>query len=115
MNASAVRSHHLLSLAAPAVIAGVEILLSVGSEAIEHKEFLGAQRSAEWTLNPRALILVDRFICHWRISICGLLSYRLCQRALYQCLRQGHLVSILLQRLRTLQRQSGSFRPDLCA
>jgi len=47
MNSPAVWSDHLLSFSAPTVIAGVEILAGVSSDAIHHEELFGTERAAE--------------------------------------------------------------------
>jgi hypothetical protein len=51
MDPTAVRSHYLLSLSAPAMVTGVEILLSLSSQGIKHEKLLGTEGAAKGTLN----------------------------------------------------------------
>jgi hypothetical protein len=72
MDSTAVWSYHLLRLAAPTMITGVEILFRLGCQCVRHKKLLGTERAAKSTLNPSACVEFAStfvsfvyFVCHF--------------------------------------------------
>jgi hypothetical protein len=76
MDSTAVWSYHLLRLAAPTMITGVEILFRLGCQDVHHKKLLGTERAAKSTLNPSACVEFTRSFVSFFYFVCHLSSDR---------------------------------------